>query len=226
MTSLRYWFSLALTSSFLPTAWGRDNIRDIPTGDSKASTVALEVSVDGLCGSGITCSGSTWGQCCSLHGYCGSTEAYCGEGCNPAFGNCDTSDPITTIPASFPTASICRVTTTATILVTATTTTRGGIPTCPPAQTVTTQLRPSTTTVVSTRVVPTTITSTRMVHMTMVSTETVYITETGASLSSVVKTSSRSPTSTGGGRSTIIRASPAPSPTLPGTRTNCMKPDH
>ena len=239
MTSLRNWLAWTLTPLLLSTVWGRDILRDVSPSRSDGPTPPLAVSVDGICGSGTTCSGSTWGQCCSAHGYCGDTDPYCGDGCNPAFGNCNTPDLETTNSASFPTASICRVTVTGTTWVTMTTTARGGISTCPlvssyslstivlKTQTVTAQLSPSTVTVVSTQTVSITAPPPH-VHQTppttVVSTQTIYITVAAASLSNI-KTSSQSPTSTGGNQphSTVIRPPPAPSPTLPGTAANCMK---
>ncbi|KAF1947976.1 glycoside hydrolase/deacetylase [Clathrospora elynae] len=49
-----------------------------------------KVSTDGTCGaaSGFTCSGSTFGNCCSQYNYCGTTTGHCGTGCNAAFGTC------------------------------------------------------------------------------------------------------------------------------------------
>lgn len=48
------------------------------------------VSRDGTCGTqgGATCSGSSFGNCCSTHGWCGSTNEYCGNGCNTSAGTC------------------------------------------------------------------------------------------------------------------------------------------
>lgn len=48
----------------------------------------LQMSVEGACGEGTTCQGSTFGDCCSSHGYCGSSAEYCGVGCQSAFGTC------------------------------------------------------------------------------------------------------------------------------------------
>ncbi|KAF2739733.1 hypothetical protein EJ04DRAFT_483935 [Polyplosphaeria fusca] len=48
-----------------------------------------EVSHNGLCGDGVSCFGSMWGNCCSSAGYCGATEAYCGTGCQLEYGYCD-----------------------------------------------------------------------------------------------------------------------------------------
>ncbi|GKT46329.1 chitinase-3-like protein 2 [Colletotrichum spaethianum] len=50
------------------------------TGDSDTAPV----STDSKCGpanGGTTCTGSTFGKCCSVAGYCGSTDDYCGSGC-------------------------------------------------------------------------------------------------------------------------------------------------
>src|SRR3569833_1273498 len=52
----------------------------------------LETSPDGTCGNGLTCKGSSWGQCCSQHGFCGDSEAYSQTGCNPAFGTCSSDE--------------------------------------------------------------------------------------------------------------------------------------
>ncbi|KAI9649729.1 hypothetical protein NHQ30_002310 [Ciborinia camelliae] len=51
----------------------------------------LKVSMDGNCGgdgTGQTCKGSSFGNCCSQAGYCGSTGDYCGMGCQANFGVC------------------------------------------------------------------------------------------------------------------------------------------
>ncbi|KAK1676727.1 hypothetical protein BDP55DRAFT_549903 [Colletotrichum godetiae] len=53
--------------------------------------VNVAVSLNGNCGStngGATCTGSTFGNCCSAYGYCGSTSAFCGTGCQSGFGTC------------------------------------------------------------------------------------------------------------------------------------------
>ncbi|KAI4720138.1 glycoside hydrolase family 61 protein [Aureobasidium sp. EXF-10727] len=62
---------------------------------AKATSVAtpsndnsLTVSTEGNCGNGVTCKGSSFGDCCSSHGYCGSSDEYCSAGCNSAFGTC------------------------------------------------------------------------------------------------------------------------------------------
>lgn len=64
---------------------------------STYATLAVEyspvtgVSQDGLCGSGVTCVGSGYGNCCSVDGICGSTDTECGTGCQSLFGICPTS---------------------------------------------------------------------------------------------------------------------------------------
>ncbi|CAJ2506962.1 Uu.00g081480.m01.CDS01 [Anthostomella pinea] len=51
------------------------------------STSGLQVSADGTCGSGVTCDGSEYGNCCSVNSWCGASVDYCGSGCQPAFGS-------------------------------------------------------------------------------------------------------------------------------------------
>jgi hypothetical protein len=41
---------------------------------------------------GLTCKGSSFGNCCSQYSYCGSTDSYCGSGCQSGWGTCN-SDP-------------------------------------------------------------------------------------------------------------------------------------
>jgi hypothetical protein len=55
--------------------------------------VPTNVSTNGRCGaegSGTTCSGSTYGRCCSDYGWCGSGDDFClpSYGCRPDFGSC------------------------------------------------------------------------------------------------------------------------------------------
>jgi hypothetical protein len=54
-------------------------------------TVASDVTSDGRCGSfnGKTCTGATFGNCCSAGGYCGSSTDHCGVGCQSTFGTCN-----------------------------------------------------------------------------------------------------------------------------------------
>ncbi|KAK4547707.1 hypothetical protein LTR36_000665 [Oleoguttula mirabilis] len=56
-----------------------------------------KISEDGRCGYGSdqTCSGSSFGECCSTHGFCGSGLAYCAaDNCTSGttFGVCDPTD--------------------------------------------------------------------------------------------------------------------------------------
>lgn len=51
----------------------------------------LRSSTDGTCGNGVTCLGSSGGQCCSQWGFCGNDRQYCVPllGCQAQFGRCD-----------------------------------------------------------------------------------------------------------------------------------------
>ncbi|KAH8902500.1 hypothetical protein BR93DRAFT_243169 [Coniochaeta sp. PMI_546] len=53
----------------------------------------LRSSTDGTCGNGVTCLGSSGGQCCSQWGFCGDDRQYCVPllGCQPEFGRCNSS---------------------------------------------------------------------------------------------------------------------------------------
>ncbi|KAF2130461.1 carbohydrate-binding module family 18 protein [Dothidotthia symphoricarpi CBS 119687] len=88
-----------------------------PTASSSTSSAAstptgtLPVSPNGQCGdrSGQTCSGSTFGRCCSAYGWCGSSDAHCltTEGCQPGFGDCTIPSPVSsTPPAPTPTSNV------------------------------------------------------------------------------------------------------------------------
>ncbi|KAK9790389.1 putative Chitin deacetylase [Seiridium cardinale] len=73
-----------------------------------APTGSLVVSTDGNCGSGFTCADSTFGNCCSQHGWCGSTTDYCGDGCQPDFGSgclSSSSSAATSTSTSTPTST-------------------------------------------------------------------------------------------------------------------------
>ncbi|KAF2743395.1 carbohydrate-binding module family 18 protein [Sporormia fimetaria CBS 119925] len=70
------------------------------------------ISKNGQCGNGVTCLGSSFGDCCSQYGYCGRTKDYCGKGCNPLFGTCTsapttghTNNPTPTSQSSAPSAT-------------------------------------------------------------------------------------------------------------------------
>lgn len=54
---------------------------------------AVPVSKSSRCGArfGLTCQGSTFGNCCSNQNYCGSSTAYCGTGCQSGYGSCTAS---------------------------------------------------------------------------------------------------------------------------------------
>jgi hypothetical protein len=57
-----------------------------------ASTPTNAVSKDGKCGpsnGNTTCKGSSYGNCCSQHGWCGDARDYCSTGCKSAFGSCN-----------------------------------------------------------------------------------------------------------------------------------------
>ncbi|ORY38486.1 hypothetical protein LY90DRAFT_48067 [Neocallimastix californiae] len=56
-------------------------------------------TVLGKCGSenGVHCKNN---ECCSKYGYCGTTDEYCGQGCQPAFGHCNSSPSRTTSKTS------------------------------------------------------------------------------------------------------------------------------
>ncbi|KAF2272051.1 uncharacterized protein EI97DRAFT_407117 [Westerdykella ornata] len=57
---------------------------------SARPTPTVPVSTDGRCGSGISCTGSTFGRCCSDYGWCGNEIEYCSVnwGCQPQWGEC------------------------------------------------------------------------------------------------------------------------------------------
>ncbi|KAI2630521.1 carbohydrate-binding module family 18 [Xylaria nigripes] len=50
-------------------------------------TSTLKSSVDGTCGNGFTCDGSSYGNCCSQYSFCGSSTDYCSTGCQKQFGS-------------------------------------------------------------------------------------------------------------------------------------------
>ncbi|GAB7346819.1 hypothetical protein MBLNU459_g1915t1 [Dothideomycetes sp. NU459] len=69
-------------SSYLATA----SASEVPA--TSANAADLSISTDGACGTGVTCQGSTFGNCCSSHGWCGQSSDYCDAGCNSQFGSC------------------------------------------------------------------------------------------------------------------------------------------
>ncbi|KAK4198202.1 hypothetical protein QBC40DRAFT_94861 [Triangularia verruculosa] len=83
---------------------------------TSSSPVRLTISQDGACGSGVTCTGSRFGNCCSQFGFCGSSSDYClSEGCQREFGSCgagaisSTSVPITQGPTASVTVTVTSV---------------------------------------------------------------------------------------------------------------------
>ncbi|ELQ33501.1 agglutinin isolectin 1, partial [Pyricularia oryzae Y34] len=88
------------------------------TPSPSSSPVSNTISDDGTCGGagGKTCAGSAFGNCCSTNGWCGSTDGYCGTGCNPAFGTCTSSAPVSSsVPQSTATTSAATPSSTAKI---------------------------------------------------------------------------------------------------------------
>ncbi|TLS28280.1 hypothetical protein PpBr36_00011, partial [Pyricularia pennisetigena] len=73
----------AYCGSGCQSAFGTCNIASPPSG--------TKVSEDATCGTGVTCLGSGFGDCCSASGWCGGTADYCGAGCQSAFGKCGTA---------------------------------------------------------------------------------------------------------------------------------------
>jgi peptidoglycan/xylan/chitin deacetylase (PgdA/CDA1 family) len=71
---------------------------------SAAPASNSKVSTDGSCGkgSGFTCQGSSFGNCCSQYNYCGSTTGHCSTGCQSAFGTCSNSASPAPAPAPAP----------------------------------------------------------------------------------------------------------------------------
>lgn len=61
-------------------------------GGTGGGTTGPAVSPDATCGTNsgnkYTCTGGSFGQCCSKYGWCGTTSAYCGSGCQIGFGTC------------------------------------------------------------------------------------------------------------------------------------------
>ncbi|KAK3318743.1 carbohydrate-binding module family 18 protein [Apodospora peruviana] len=152
------------------------------TAPSASPTPGLRISTDGTCGNGVTCLGSSYGNCCSEHGFCGSTENYCTGECQVAFGTCGSSPgtPGTiTSPPALPT-------TTVTVTATATTTvTRASIV----LQTSTTVVTSTSTavatrtstvlqTLVGTAIATATVTATQTVRATVLTTSIVTLTTT------------------------------------------------
>ncbi|VBB84524.1 Putative protein of unknown function [Podospora comata] len=97
-----------------PTASASRTTSAAPT---SSSPVRLTISQDGTCGSGVTCTGSSFGNCCSQFGFCGSSADYClSDGCQRGFGSCGagaissaSSAPITPGPTASVTVTVTSV---------------------------------------------------------------------------------------------------------------------
>ncbi|KAL2354375.1 chitin binding protein [Cryomyces antarcticus] len=85
--------TVAVSSSASSTRAATSSTPAAVSSSAAPSASALKVSTDATCGgnTGLTCSGSTFGNCCSMYGWCGSTASYCGTGCQAGFGTCSTS---------------------------------------------------------------------------------------------------------------------------------------
>ncbi|KAM7195911.1 hypothetical protein V8F20_007276 [Naviculisporaceae sp. PSN 640] len=58
-------------------------------GFGTCSSGSGSISTDGKCSTnGKTCTGSTFGNCCSSDNFCGTTSQHCGAGCQARFGTC------------------------------------------------------------------------------------------------------------------------------------------
>ncbi|KAK3324515.1 hypothetical protein B0T19DRAFT_443926 [Cercophora scortea] len=175
---------------------------------ASSSTGPLKVSTDGTCGSGVTCAGSTFGSCCSEHGYCGSTVDYCTTGCQAGFGSCGTgavssssvSAPITTTTSACPVGSAASttvtvsVTTTAVIAITRTsivlTTSTNVVPATTTQTVSSTVLLTSTVTRTATATaIPSTVLETSTLTLTTISTQTVKSTVLATSIVTLTTTS-------------------------------------
>ncbi|KAJ9161580.1 hypothetical protein NKR19_g2154 [Coniochaeta hoffmannii] len=85
------------TSSSTPVITPTPTTTTSRTTTSSVSTPSVSIpaglrsSTDGTCGNGVTCLGSSGGQCCSQWGYCGDDRQFCVPllGCQPEFGRCD-----------------------------------------------------------------------------------------------------------------------------------------
>ncbi|CCF41523.1 lectin, partial [Colletotrichum higginsianum] len=64
-------------------------------------TSGKKITPDGSCGgsNAYTCTGGTFGNCCSRYGFCGNTDEHCLNGCNSQFGDCS-SISVGGVPAS------------------------------------------------------------------------------------------------------------------------------
>jgi hypothetical protein len=78
------------SSSAIPTTTPTPTPTATPT---PAPPVPTNVSTNGRCGAegnGMTCTGSSFGRCCSDYGWCGTSDDFCrpAYGCRPDFGTC------------------------------------------------------------------------------------------------------------------------------------------
>ncbi|KAH3996451.1 hypothetical protein HBI56_138110 [Parastagonospora nodorum] len=85
--------AIGTTTTPTPTPTPTSTATPTPTTTSSAPPVPTNVSTNGRCGaegSGMTCSGSTYGRCCSDYGWCGTGDDFClpSWGCRPQFGSC------------------------------------------------------------------------------------------------------------------------------------------
>ncbi|KAH6632421.1 carbohydrate-binding module family 18 protein [Chaetomium tenue] len=182
-----------------------------------STPAGLVVSPDGSCGTGVTCAGSRYGDCCSAHGYCGSTTDYCGDGCQGAFGNCGSGSGE---PSQSPGGSITiTVTSIQTSVITSTVTQARATATVTQTQT-STLTQPRATTTTTTSVSISTSVSTRTVTVTSLVVDTITSIETSTRLVTsgvcATKTTTGKPTTT---------TPPEGRPTLPGTPSNCKNYD-
>ncbi|KAL2076241.1 hypothetical protein VTL71DRAFT_1184 [Oculimacula yallundae] len=60
------------------------------TSTSSSAAPESTLSKDGSCGgsAGLSCKGTSFGDCCSSSGFCGSTSGHCQAGCQQKFGTC------------------------------------------------------------------------------------------------------------------------------------------
>ncbi|KAH8781561.1 hypothetical protein F5882DRAFT_145173 [Hyaloscypha sp. PMI_1271] len=83
---------LHLAFAFLPLLTGALSLPGTLDHGLQSVNGSIVPSIDGTCGSktNYTCTGSTYGPCCSSYDYCGNTTAHClpTHGCQAAHGQC------------------------------------------------------------------------------------------------------------------------------------------
>jgi hypothetical protein len=92
-------FNTSISLDYTPAATGATATTTMvsrtatPMPGPTSTNGGLAKSPDGTCGSGTgyTCEGSRFGECCSEYGYCGSGKDYCVTHCDAAFGLCKIS---------------------------------------------------------------------------------------------------------------------------------------